>query len=149
MSHTRRLFESRNRGLLFKLILVLLVYAMVPLGEVFLFIYLGDLIGNYLVLVIAAVVGIVGAIIIVGQLRRARERLRARLGAHRYPGGQYMELAGVFAAAVLLITPGFVTDLLGFLLLIPALRDAAGRFIVKKLARSFREVYENLRLSAL
>jgi UPF0716 protein FxsA len=149
MTDIRRLFESRNRGLLFRLILVLLVFALVPLAEVFLFIYLGDLIGNYLVLVIAAVAGIVGALVVVGQLRRARARLRAKLAARKYPGAEYVELAGLFVSAVLLITPGFITDLLGFLLLIPALRAAAGRLIVGKLARSFPEVYENLRLSAL
>ena len=49
-----------DRDYLFKLILALLAWSLVPLGEIFLFIYLGSLIGNSLVLMLAAVTGGVG-----------------------------------------------------------------------------------------
>ena len=38
-----------DRDFLFKLILALLVYSLLPLGEIFLFVYIGSLIGNYLI----------------------------------------------------------------------------------------------------
>jgi UPF0716 protein FxsA len=149
MTDMRSVLKTLERDQLFKIILALAIYALVPLAEIFLFIYLGDLIGNYLVLVMAAVAGIAGMLVVIGQLRGARERLKARIAQGKYPGRQYVELAGIIVAAVLLITPGFITDCAGYLLLIPAVRRATGRLVVKKLQRSFREIYDQLRLSAL
>ena len=64
-----------DRDYLFKLILFLLAYALVPIGEIVLFIYLGNLIGNYLTFALAAVAGIGGALAALSQAQRLRERL--------------------------------------------------------------------------
>ncbi|MGA2973820.1 MAG: FxsA family protein [Spirochaetia bacterium] len=149
MTTVQLLRRLLDRDRLFKLILILLLYALVPLAEIFLFLYLGNLIGNYLVLIIAAVAGVGGALVALGELRRIAERLRNRINQGSYPGREFMELAGLLVAGVLLITPGFITDLCGYLLLVPSLRAAAGRFVVKKLDSGFKEVYEHLKLAQL
>lgn len=138
-----------DRDFLFKLILALLVYSLVPLGEIFLFVYVGSLIGNYLVLVLAAVVGVGGAIAGLGQVRRIASELRALLSRGSYAGPQLVHLAGLVAAAILLVTPGFLTDIAGFLLLVPSLRGWAGRRFASVLRKQYRDVYDRLRLAAL
>lgn len=149
MNERPQIINVTGKDLLFKLILVLLLYSLVPLAEIFLFIYLGELIGNYLVLTLAAVAGMGGALIAIGQARKTIERLRAKIRRGKYPGREFVDLAGIIVGGILLITPGFMTDLFGYLLMIPALRDLLGGFITRKLDRNFKELYEYLRLSSL
>jgi UPF0716 protein FxsA len=149
VKETRHFINAVGRDFFFKLILVLLLYSLVPLAEIFLFIYLGELIGNYLVLIIAAVAGMGGALIALSQVQGARERLKVQLRASKYAGREFADLTGILVSGVLLITPGFITDLIGYLLLIPALRDALRGIIKRKLDRSFKDIYQYLRLSSL
>jgi UPF0716 family protein affecting phage T7 exclusion len=60
-----------------------------------------------------------------------------------------VDLAGLLVSALLLITPGFVTDVAGFLLLVPSLRESLGRRIAARLKTRVRDVYDRLKLSAL
>jgi UPF0716 protein FxsA len=138
-----------DRDFLFKLILALLAWSLVPLGEIFLFIFLASLIGNSLVLILAAVAGVVGVCAGISQARRAASRLRAALANGSYPGRDAADLGGLIVSALLLITPGFVTDMAGFLLLVPSLREWAGRRLASVLETRVRDVYDRLKLSSL
>jgi UPF0716 protein FxsA len=131
------------------MILFLLLFAAVPLAEVFLFLYLGNLIGNYLVLILAAVAGVAGALIAFDQFRRGLATLQTRIQQARYPGNEFVTLTGLVVAGVLLITPGFVTDVCGYLLLVPRIRAAVGRRLVKKLEPGFTSIFEYLRAGEL
>jgi len=117
MTVVRAMLAFLDRDYLPRLLLVLLAYALVPLAEIFFFLYLGSVIGNYLVIVLAAVAAVAGAFGGFAQARRLAESER---------GMPPSEAAGLAVAAVLLITPGFITDLVGFLLLVPRLRKWAG-----------------------
>ena len=138
-----------DRDFLFKMIFVLLLYSLVPLAEIFLFLYLGDLIGNYLVLAFAAVAGLAGVPIAYGQIQRALEKLRERIRAGRPHVRELVDLGGILAAGIFLITPGFITDILGYLMLVPVIRETFGRALARRMKRSFRDLYESLRLSAM
>jgi UPF0716 protein FxsA len=141
MTDTRPLARFLERDYLFKLILFLLVYAAVPVGEIFLFIWLGNLIGNYLTFALAAVAGVVGAFVALSQAMRMREKLREKLGRGADAGvDPLVDAAGLLVSAVLLLTPGFFTDLVGYVLLVPAARSAVGRFVVRKMGRSADDV---------
>jgi UPF0716 protein FxsA len=146
MTEVRLLLTFLDRDFLFKIILILLLYSLVPLAEIFLFLALGNLIGNYLTLALAAVAGVAGALLALGQVQRTQAKLREKIRKGEYPGREFADLAGMLAGGLLLITPGFITDLFGYGLMIPFFREALGRAIVKKLDRSFRDVYEYLRL---
>ena len=149
MNEKLHIRDAMGKDLLFKLILILLLYSLVPLAEIFLFIYLGELIGNYLVLSLAAVAGMGGALIAGSQARKTIELLRAKIRRGRYPGREFVDLSGIIVGGILLITPGFMTDVCGYLLMIPALRDRLGGFITRMLGRNFKELYDYLRLSSL
>lgn len=138
-----------DRDYLLKLILAFLVYSLVPIGEIFLFVYIGSLIGNYLVLILAAVVGVVGAVAGITQARRIASGLKAILARGSYAGPQLVDAAGLMAAAIFLVTPGFLTDIAGFLLLVPSIRIWVGRRVAFVLRKRSREVYDRLKLSTL
>jgi UPF0716 protein FxsA len=140
MTDTRPLARFLERDYLFKLILFLLVYAAVPVGEIFLFIWLGNLIGNYLTFALAAVAGVVGAFVALSQGLRIWAKLREKLGRGADPTEQLVDAAGLLVSAVLLVTPGFFTDLVGYALLVPAARVAVGTFVVRKMGRTVEDV---------
>ena len=147
MTDNGSLRASLDRTLLFKLILVVLLYSLVPLAEVFLFLYLGNLIGNYLVLIITAVAGVAGAFVALDQARRAVARLRTRLREGHSATRELGECASLAVAGIFLITPGFLTDLAGYLLLVPAIRAGLTRRLVRLIEKHDKVIYERLRLS--
>lgn len=149
MTELRLLFRFLDKDFLFRLIFALLLYSIVPLAEIFLFLYLGELVGNYLILAIAATVGLLGVLVALREIRVTLERLRARIRRNEYPGLEFMDLAGILVGGLLLLTPGFITDFVGFLLFFPVFRRAAGRAITRRLDRNLREVYEYLRLGEM
>jgi UPF0716 protein FxsA len=145
MTDTRPLLRLLDRDYLFKLILFLLAYSLVPIAEIILFVYLGSLIGNYLTFAIAAVAGIGGALVMLSQARRTRERLREKIRRGADTGEDLAEAAGILLSGVLLVTPGFITDALGYVLLVPAVRAAAGRLIVRRLGPAVGDIHDYLR----
>jgi UPF0716 protein FxsA len=149
MTPTRMMLAFIDRDFLFRLILVFLAYALIPLGEILLFVYIGTLVGNYLVLVLAVLVGVGGAVAGLGQIRRSAAGLRALLAKGSYAGPQVAEMASLAAAGILLVTPGFLTDIAGLLLLVPSIRVWAVRRFASLLKKRYRDVWERLRLSEL
>jgi UPF0716 protein FxsA len=149
MTPLRVMLVFFDRDFLFKLILALLAWSLVPLGEIFLFIFLASLVGNSLVLILAAVAGVIGVCAGISQARRAASRLRAALAAGTYPGRDAVDLGGLVVSALLLITPGFLTDAAGFLLLVPSLRAWVGKRMAGMLQTRMRDMYDRLKLSAL
>jgi UPF0716 family protein affecting phage T7 exclusion len=149
MTHARLLLRFRDRDFLFRTILILLGFALVPLAEIVLFVFLGTVIGNYLVLIIAVAVGMIGGFVVLSQARRTEARLRELAHAGAWPGRELADCTGLLVAAVLLITPGFITDCAGLVLLVPSLRKKAGKLLSASLSTKFRELYDQLSLSRL
>jgi UPF0716 protein FxsA len=145
MTDTRPLLRLLDRDYLFKLILFLLAYSLVPIAEIILFVYLGNLIGNYLTFAIAAVAGTGGALVALSQARRTRERLREKIRRGADTAGELAEGAGILLSGVLLLTPGFITDALGYVLLVPSVRAAAGRLVLKRLGPAVGDIHQYLR----
>lgn len=135
-----------DRSYLYRVIVLLLVYAIVPVGEIILFVYLGNVIGNYLILVIAAVAGLPGAIMMLDRARRYAAALRSRIAERRPARAELHDLAALVAGALLLVTPGFVTDACGYLLFIPGVRRGVARLIGRALSHRSRDIAEYLGL---
>lgn len=141
-----RFFE---RDFITKLILLFLLYSLLPIAEIFLILYLGGQLGNYLTLALAASTGLIGVLISLARLQETNRRLRDKIHDGEYPGAEFVELAGVLVSGVLLLTPGFFTDVLGLLLLMPPFRGAVGQAITRRADSHLKEVYEYLRLYEL
>jgi UPF0716 protein FxsA len=99
------------------------IFAIVALAEMATFLWVGQRIGFGWALGIALATALIGSVLVrragidvLGQIRR-----RWREGS--LPGRELTHGASILVAGAFLISPGFITDTLGFLLLIPATRD--------------------------
>jgi UPF0716 protein FxsA len=99
-----------------------LIFLAVPIVEIALFIEVGGLIGLWPTLGLVVLTAIVGTTVMRIQGMQALARLRASLEAGHDPVGPIAHGALILVAGMLLLTPGFFTDTLGLLLLIPPLR---------------------------
>ncbi len=113
----------------------------IPLIEIMVFIEVGSEIGALNTIIITVVTAVIGVFLIriqgIGVLMRARATLdRQETPVNEIFEGIFLALAGLF-----LIIPGFVTDTIGFLLLIPPLR----RSLAAYMARNSNFVAANVR----
>jgi UPF0716 protein FxsA len=129
-----------------RLLLTLLLVSLLPLAEIVVILFVGDLIGRYLTLAIVASIGLLGALAAARRLRGLLEAARARIRAGDYPAAELADVAGVLVAGLLLVAPGLITDAMGLLVFVPAVRRAVGRLITRRMQRRLTEVYEYLRL---
>ena len=103
--------------------LLFLIFLLVPVLEIYLLIEIGSLIGA--VWTVTAVVGTaaLGAGLVRRQGLAALARFRSATQVGELPAVTIIEGLALLVAGALLLTPGFFTDFLGFLLLTPPLRQ--------------------------
>lgn len=101
----------------------------VPLAEIAAFVLIGGQIGVWATLGLVLLTAIIGSALLRWQGIGLFNRISAEMRADRVPGRELIHGVMILVAGVLLLTPGFVTDTLGFLLFIPAVRDAVWRML--------------------
>jgi UPF0716 protein FxsA len=111
-----------------------LVLIVVPLVEVFAFIEVGRAIGWLLAVVLLLGTSVLGAQLLRIQGRAAVERVSLAVSEHRAPARAAIEGVLGFLGAALLVVPGFVTDALGVLLLLPPTRALTRRWLSRHYA---------------
>jgi UPF0716 protein FxsA len=116
------------------LILVLLVIA-VPTFEVWLLVQVAGRIGVWATLAILVLEAVLGGWLMRREGGRAWQALIATFSTGRVPSGELANAALVLVGGVLLILPGFLTDLIGFLFLLPMTRPLARRILAFFIAR--------------
>jgi UPF0716 protein FxsA len=102
--------------------IIVLVFTITPLAEIALFVVVGRRIGVVATLAIVFATAAIGASLVSRQGRVELAGARATIMAGSFPATELANGAMILVAGVLLITPGFVTDATGFLLLVPAVR---------------------------
>ena len=113
---------------------LLLLLLAVPVGEVFIFLEVGSVIGTWPTVGLIVGTAVVGGLILRWQGLQTLARARRQLAANRLPVAEMAEGATLALAAVLLLTPGFFTDALGAVLLLPPLRRTLLRRLLARLA---------------
>jgi len=78
MQPAKALLRLLDRTFITKLLILALLYSLVPLAEIFLLIYLGNLIGYYFTLALAAFAGLVGMLAALKEFRKNLEALREK-----------------------------------------------------------------------
>ncbi len=114
--------------------LLLLIFLAVPLVEVALFVQVGGWIGLWPTLLAIVVTALAGSAVIRHQGLSLARRAQSRLATGVMPVREGFDGLCLVGAGLLMITPGFFTDALGALLLIPAARGA----VYARLARRIR-----------
>lgn len=106
------------------LLLVLLILIVIPLGELFVLIEVGQSIGALSTIALAIFTAVLGLYLLKQQGRDVASRINDALRHQVVPTVESMEALILLFCAILLITPGFITDIVGFLALIPVIRQA-------------------------
>ncbi|AVO37838.1 FxsA family protein [Pukyongiella litopenaei] len=104
-----------------------LAFLLVPLVEIALFIQVGGLIGLWPTLAVVILTAVLGTALVRGQGRQTMFDLRRSFNELDDPTEPLAHGAMILVAGVLLLTPGFFTDALGFALLMPPVRLAVMR----------------------
>jgi UPF0716 protein FxsA len=102
--------------------LLVLLFIVVPIAELFVIIQVGEAIGVLPTLALLIVDSILGSILMRSQGRSAWRRFNAAVAEGRIPHREVLDGALVIFGGALLLTPGFLSDILGALLLLPPTR---------------------------
>ena len=111
---------------------LLLVFLLVPLLEIYLLIQVGGVIGAGWTVFLVVFTAVVGAYLVRRQGVSTLARVQASLQRNEVPALELVEGAVLLVAGALLLTPGFFTDAIGFACLTPALRQLAIRQLIRR-----------------
>jgi len=103
--------------------LLLLAFILTPIIEIAGFITVGGWIGLWPTLLVVLLTAVAGTILVRQQSAQVISRINSQLGAGEIPGRALFDGLCLFAAALLLLTPGFFTDSIGIALLLPPIRS--------------------------
>jgi UPF0716 protein FxsA len=114
------------------LLLLVLVFIVLPIAELYVIIQVGQLIGIWPTLFLLLADAVLGSMLLRHQGRSAWRRFNEALAARRFPGREVADGALIIVGGTLLLTPGFITDVFGVFFLLPPTR-AISRRILKRL----------------
>jgi UPF0716 protein FxsA len=119
------------------LVLLVLLFIIVPIVEIYVIIQVGELIGVLPTLALLVADALLGAALLRRQGRDAWRRFNAALAERRFPGREVADGLMIAIGGTLLLTPGFVTDVFGAVLLVPPSRALVRRLLRAYVARRF------------
>lgn len=114
---------------------LLVAFLVVPIVEIAVIIQVGQLIGVWPTVVLLVVESALGAWLVRREGRRAWANLRTVFDEGRSPDVALTDAALVLVGGTLLLTPGFVTDVVGFFFILPVTRPLARALVVRAVAR--------------
>lgn len=117
---------------------LLLLFIGVPLVEILILIKLGELMGFWPTIWLVIVTGILGASLARAQGLRVWLRIQEELRRGELPAEEMVNGLLIFCAGLVLLTPGLLTDLAGFFLLIPISRRLITNWIKRKFEKMAR-----------
>ncbi len=112
--------------------ILLLLFLLIPMLEIYLLIEVGGIIGALPTVFMVVFTAVLGVWLLRIQGFSTLARVQATVAQGGIPAMEILEGAVLLLAGALLLTPGFFTDAIGFLCLIPSLRRAVIRRVLKK-----------------
>jgi UPF0716 protein FxsA len=113
-------------------LLLIVVFIVVPIAELYVIIQVGQLIGVWPTLLLLLADAVLGSLLLKHEGQSAWRRFNKALAARRFPGREVADGALIIVGGTLLLTPGFITDIFGLFFLLPPTR-AISRQILKRL----------------
>jgi len=112
--------------------IIVFLFIFVPVVEISLLINVGKAIGGFNTIAFVIFTAVLGAYLVKQQGLATLHRLQQETSAGRVPALQMAEGVMLLFAGAVLLTPGFVTDALGFAFLIPFVRQGIIRWFLSK-----------------
>jgi UPF0716 protein FxsA len=110
-------------------------FVVVPLGEIYVLIQVGQVIGPWWTILLLVLDSLLGSWLIKREGGRAWQALRTALQTGRMPARELADGALILVGGTLMLSPGFVTDALGILLILPFTRPVARRLLTRVVAQ--------------
>jgi UPF0716 protein FxsA len=117
--------------------LLVILFIVVPIVELYVIIQVGEAIGVLPTIALLLADAVLGWLLLRHQGRGAWRRFNEALAQRRFPAREVADGVMIAVGGTLLLTPGFVTDIFGFLLLIPPTRAIARRLLGAYFGRRF------------
>jgi UPF0716 protein FxsA len=115
---------------------LILIFIVVPFAELYLIIeVVGELIGPVWTILLLAASSVLGSVLLRSQGRAIWNRFNDTMRAGRVPHREVVDGVLVIFGGAFLITPGFLTDIVGLALLIPPTRRIVRRTVERRLGR--------------
>jgi UPF0716 protein FxsA len=114
---------------------LLALFIVVPLAELYVILKVGDAIGVLPTIALLAIDSVLGSLLLRAQGRAVWRRFNEALATGRMPHREVMDGVLVIFGGAFLITPGFLTDIVGLILLLPPTRTVVRRLVVRRLGR--------------
>ena len=109
-----------------------LLFIIIPLVELYVIIAVGEEIGAFWTVILVLLTAVIGVNLLRIQGMSTLMRAQRNMAQGAIPAMEMIEGVALAVAGVLLITPGFITDSIGFLLLLPVSRQAIIRYIMAR-----------------
>ena len=123
--------------------LLIAAFIAVPILEIYVIIQVGQVIGAWWTIVLLIADSIFGSWLIRREGRRAWQALTVTIESGRMPATELADGALILVGGTLMLSPGFVTDIFGIVLILPFTRPLARRLLTRVLARRLLVVRRN------
>jgi len=110
----------------------LTVFILVPVIEIYLLIKVGSVIGAFYTVLLVLFTAVIGVALLRRQGLSTLQRVQSQMQHGELPAASMLEGMLLFFAGALLLTPGFFTDSIGFLLMIPPLRKVIALWVLER-----------------
>lgn len=115
-------------------VLLVLLFILVPIVEIYLIIQVGQVIGPWWTIAVLIGISLLGSYLIKREGRRAWQALQTAVSGGRLPDRELLDGGLVLVGGTLLLAPGFVTDVFGLFLVLPVTRPLA-RGVARRVIR--------------
>lgn len=112
---------------------LLALFTLLPLAELYILIKIGTSFGALTTVLIVIATGVIGASLARTQGFYVWRRIQLEMSSGRFPADDMLDGLLIFFAGAVLLTPGIITDALGFLILIPPTRAGIRTWVKRKL----------------
>ncbi|MCL5057548.1 MAG: FxsA family protein [Actinobacteria bacterium] len=119
------------------------LFILIPVIEILILVKIGSRVGFWPAIALIVIPGVLGAAMAHSQGLSAVSEIKSDLSAGRLPGNRIIDGILILMGGLLLITPGIITDILGFSVLVPGVRKYYRRVLTRGIlarlaARSFK-----------
>jgi UPF0716 protein FxsA len=111
--------------------ILLLIVLIVPFAEIYLLLGVGSIIGAFPTIILVVFTAVLGTWLLRQQGFATFRRFQEGLARGEIPAYEMIEGPLILVGGALLLTPGFITDILGFACLIPSLRKKIAQHIIE------------------
>ncbi|HVI21333.1 MAG TPA: FxsA family protein [Bacillus sp. (in: firmicutes)] len=124
----------------------ILIFILVPVAELGVLLFSGQKIGVWPTLILLIVTGLLGSYLAKKQGINTIRKVQEQIQFGRVPGNEILDGLCVLFGGILLLSPGFLTDILGLVLLLPFTRTLIKPFILKLLRKWIdKNTFTNIR----